>query len=124
MNSEDDDNNNKKSELKEMIDKVVKHTKNLKLILAKIEAIDKKVDAMKAPSNSEEDATPEARELRDKEKMDKAFEKKGIGRPAGSYENKQQQYLKMLNEGKIKQPKEQTLDYYKIIREDDKYVVV
>ena len=29
----------------------------------------------------------------------------------------------MLNEGKIKQPREQTLQYYKILRCDDKYVL-
>ena len=28
----------------------------------------------------------------------------------------------MLNKGQIKSPKEQTLEYYKIIKEDDKYV--
>ena len=29
----------------------------------------------------------------------------------------------MLNNGKIKQPKQQTLDYYSIIKEGDKYVI-
>ena len=32
----------------------------------------------------------------------KIFEAKKIGRPVGTFETKQQQYLKMLNEGKIK----------------------
>ena len=33
-------------------------------------------------------------------------------------------YLKMLNQSKIKQPKQQTLEYYKIARDEDKYVLV
>ena len=59
-----------------------------------------------------------------KQKLKKSFEKKGIGRPAGSYETKQGQYVKMLNDGKIKQPKQQTLEYYKIVKVGDKYSVV
>ena len=46
----------------------------------------------------------------EKEKMDNIFEKRQIGRPTGSFETKQKQYLAMLNEHKIKQPKEQTLE--------------
>lgn len=58
----------------------------------------------------------------DKEKINKAFEQKGIGRPAGSFESKQKQYLDMLNKGKIKQPKEKTLEFYKIAKDKhDKY---
>ena len=58
----------------------------------------------------------------EKEKINKAFETKGIGRPAGSFETKQKQYLDMLNKGKIKQPKEKTLEFYKIAKDkDDKY---
>ena len=34
------------------------------------------------------------------------------------------QHLKMLNENKIKQPKQLTLEYYKSIRDEDKYVLV
>ena len=33
-------------------------------------------------------------------------------------------HLKMLNENKIKQPKQLTLEYYKIARDEDKYVLV
>ena len=59
-----------------------------------------------------------------KQKLKKIFERKGIGRPAGSYETKQGQYVKTLNDGKIKQPKQQTLEYYKIVKVGDKYSVV
>ena len=55
----------------------------------------------------------------EKERVEKIFEKKGIGRPKGDFESKQKQYLDMLNKGKIKQPKEQTLEYYKITKTDD-----
>lgn len=55
----------------------------------------------------------------EKEKMDKNFEAKQIGRPKGDFESKRKQYLEMLNKGKIKQPKEQTLEYYKITKTDD-----
>ena len=57
----------------------------------------------------------------EKEKMDNIFEKRQIGRPTGSFETKQKQYLAMLNEHKIKQPKEQTLEYYRIERDGDKF---
>ena len=33
-------------------------------------------------------------------------------------------HLKMLNENKIKQPNQLTMENYKIIRDEDKYVVV
>ena len=48
--------------------------------------------------------------------MDKIFEAKKIGRLVGTFETKRQQYLKMLNEGKIKLPKSQTLEFYRIER--------
>ena len=65
--------------------------KQVKLILTKIEDLDKKLEEHLKPANSEED----------KERIDKIFEKKQVGRPAGDYMTKQKQYLNMLNEGKI-----------------------
>ena len=59
----------------------------------------------------------------EKEKMDKIFEKKQIGRPVGDFDSKRVQYLKMLNENKIKMPKQQTLEYYGINKDGDKYVL-
>ena len=53
----------------------------------------------------------------EKEKIDKIFEKKQIGKPFGDYDTKRKQYHKMLLEGKIKEPKEATLIYYKIFRD-------
>ena len=57
----------------------------------------------------------------DKEKIEKAFEKRGIGRPAGNWDSKRIQYLRMLKDGKIKEPKASTLEFYKIIKDGDKY---
>ena len=59
-----------------------------------------------------------------RQNVEETFNKKGIGRPAGSYETKQGQYLKILNDGKIKQPKEQTLEYYKIVKDGEKYALI
>ena len=53
--------------------------------------------------------------------MDKMFEKKQIGRPSGSFQDKQKQYMDMLKKGRIKNPKEQTLEYYKIAKDGDEY---
>ena len=48
---------------------------------------------------------------------------KQIGRPVGDFDSKRLQYLKMLNDNKIKQPKQQTLEYYGINKDGDKYVL-
>ena len=111
FNSEEEKN----SEVKELLEKSAKHTKQLKLVLENLDEIDKKINAVVSGRPADED---------EKAKVEKIFEKKGIGRPAGSYETKQGQYVKMLNDGKIKQPKEQTLEYYKIVRVGDKYSVI
>ena len=103
-----------KTEMKELMDKFNKYAKHLKGILAKLEDIDKKIDG--AVSVKPADG--------DRSKIDDAFNKKGIGRPVGSYECKQGQYLKMLNDNKIKQPKEQTLEFYRIVKDGDKYVLI
>ena len=50
---------------------------------------------------------------------------KGVGKPSGnSFEEKQKSYLEMLNNKRIREPKEQTLEYYKIKydRESEIYV--
>ena len=53
--------------------------------------------------------------------MDKIFEKKGLGRPSGSYQSKRQSYFDMVSNGRIKQPKEQTLEFYRIEKDGDEY---
>ena len=39
-----------------------------------------------------------------------------------SYTNKRNAYIKKLNEGAILQPKPETMEYYKVVKEGDKYV--
>ena len=51
--------------------------------------------------------------------MDKIFEKGQIGRPVGSWDDKRIQYKYWINEGKIKQPKEATLEFYKIYKDTE-----
>ena len=98
--------------------------KNVKTLIFSIDKLMEKLDNTKPVEKTpEDDASPEARELREKEKLNKIFEKKQIGRPVGDFDTKRVQYLKMLNENKIKQPKTTTLEYYGIDKQGDKYVL-
>ena len=85
--------------------------KNVKALMEMVKALTEKID-VKLANSSHEQKTPE-----EKEKIDKIFEKKQIGRPVGDYDTKRKQYHKMLMEGKIKEPKEATLLYYKIFKD-------
>ena len=88
--------------------------KNVKTLICSIEKLMEKLDNTKPVEN-----TPEE----EKEKMDKIFAKKQIGRPVGDFDTKRVQYLKMLNENKIKMPKTATMEHYKIEKDGDKYVL-
>ena len=88
--------------------------KNVKTLIFSIDKLMEKLDNTKPVEK-----TPEE----EKEKINKIFEKKQIGRPVGDFDTKRVQYLKMLNENKIKQPKQQTLEYYGIDKQGDKYVL-
>ena len=99
------------STINDLMKKIIIISKNIKT-LAELKNIDEKINQPK--SNNEDD----------KEKMDKIFEKKGLGRPKGSFEDKQKQYVEMLNKGRIKQPKSETLEYYKLFKnEEGKYEI-
>ena len=88
--------------------------KNVKTLMFSIDKLMEKLNNTKPLEK-----TPEE----EKEKMDKIFEKKQIGRPIGDFDSKRLQYLKMLNENKIKTPKDATLQYYGIEKNGDKYVL-
>ena len=88
--------------------------KNVKTLIFSIDKLMEKLDNTKPVEK-----TPEE----EKEKINKIFEKKQIGRPVGDFDTKRVQYLKMLNENKIKQPKTTTLEYYGIDKDGDKYVL-
>ena len=105
------DTDDGKTDMKELMDKFNKYAKHLKGILVKLEDIDKKIDNTNKPVNADDE----------KEKMDKIFAKKQVGRPRGEFSDKQQQYLKMLNDKKIQQPKPATLEFYRIVKDGEVY---
>ena len=88
--------------------------KNVKTLIFSIDKLMEKLDNTKPVEKNPEE---------EKEKLNKIFEKKQIGRPVGDFDTKRIQYLKMLNENKIKQPKTTTLEYYGIDKQGDKYVL-
>ena len=88
--------------------------KNVKTLIFSIDKLMEKLDNTKPVEK-----TPEE----EKERIDKIFQKKQLGRPVGDFDSKRVQYLKMLNENKIKQPKTTTLEYYGIEKQGDKYVL-
>ena len=51
--------------------------------------------------------------------MDKIFEKKGLARPVVLWETKRKHYFDMISNGKVNEPRGQTLDYYNVKRGDD-----
>ena len=110
------DLDDKQPEMAEMLNKMTRYNKNVKTLMDLMNKALEKLDILvKNKSSNDNDADAE------KERMDKIFEAKKIGRPVGTFETKQQQYLKMLNEGKIKMPKSQTLEFYKIERDGEVY---
>ena len=106
--SENDD-----STINDLMKKLVIISKNIKTLTELIKNIDEKINQPK--SNNEDD----------KDKMDKIFQKNQIGRPAGSFEDKQKQYMDMLNKNKIKSPKQETIEFYKLFKnEEGKYETI
>ena len=99
--------------LDELTNKVNRLNKNVKTILEMLQTLEEKLEGNKKENKEE-----------NKENMDKIFAKKQIGRPVGTWESKREQYTDMLNKGKIGQPKESTLEYYKITKVKDTYVLI
>ena len=105
---------NENCTINDLMKKITLIGKNIKTLNDMIQSIDEKLKPVEREQSTEE-----------KEKIEKIFEKKGIGRPSGDYDTKRKKYCDMLNKGQIKSPKEQTLEYYKLIKgDDDKYVMV
>ena len=102
------------NETTKLSSKITVLNKNVKALMFSIEKLIEKLDNTKPVETTQEN---------EKEKIDKIFEKKQIGRPVGDFDSKRLQYLKMLNESKIKQPKQQTLEYYGINKDGDKHVL-
>ena len=100
----------------ELSKKIMTVSKNVKLLYEMIKTIDQKLDTKaNEPNNNNEE----------KEKIDKIFEKKGIGRPSGDYDTKRKKYCDMLNKGQIKSPKTETIEFYKLFKnEEGKYELI
>ena len=108
----DEDNSDKTIEMITKLNKLNKQTKGIADTLQKI---------MEKLENKDTKTQDEV-----KEEVSKAFERKNLGRPIGTFESKREQYFKMLTDGKIKNPKEMTLQYYKINKdtENNTYVLL
>ena len=106
----DTDNSDKTIEMISKLNKLNKQTKGIADTLQKIM---EKLDSKDAKTQDEV-----------KEGVSKAFEKKQIGRPKGDYDSKRKQYFDMIVAGKIKQPKQMTLDYYGIEKTDDTFALL
>ena len=111
----------KQSELEELKNKVSKMNKNLITIMNTVKNIEYNLNNKK-----EENKEHTNDKDKDKERINKAFEKKQIGRPVGSWEDKRKQYFEWITTGKITQPKEETLTYYKINKDptNNSYVLL
>ncbi len=84
-----------KDKLDEILNKVNRRNKNVKMVIEMLERIKGANEPKARPmSNAQEGAT---------------------------YENKRKAYLTKLNAGEIKEPKQTTLDYYQVKKEDGVY---
>ena len=88
--------------------------KNVKALMFSIDKLIEKFDKPVVEKTPEEE----------KERVGKILQSRGVGRPKGDHASKREQYLKMLNEQRIKQPKQQTLEYYNIQKDGDKYILL
>ena len=104
--------------LTELTDKMNRCNKNIKNMMESLNTILERLNSNN--NNKVENKNDDI----EKDKLDKIFAKRQVGRPVGTWESKREQYANMLNEGKIKQPKEVTLEYYKIVKVGDKYVMI
>ena len=102
-----DTENNNQNEVMNLLTRIKKQLKELDTTVnQKIAELKEAIESKKQVENKTTDE--------EKEKMDKIFEKRGLGRPKGNHESKRLQYFEMVKSKKIKAPKEATLQYYKI----------
>ena len=114
-----DTENNSQNEMLNLLKRIKKHIKELDT------ALNQKIDDIKEWIKNEKQVESKDKD-EEKEKMDKIFERKGVGRPRGNHESKRLQYFEMIKSKKIKAPKEATLQYYKINydKSSDTYVLL
>ena len=82
-----------------LLSNIYEHTKNnSKMLSAILSKLNELPDGKDAETKEEE-----------KKKMEEIFEKRGVGKPRGTFEEKQKQYFEMVKAGKIKNPVAKTL---------------
>ena len=91
-----------------MISQIYENTKNNSKMLSSI------MSSLNEPTKEKEVEDKEEQ----KKKMEEIFEKRGVGKPRGNFEEKQKQYFEMVKSGKIKNPVAKTLEYYHIVKDD------
>ena len=94
--------------LVELTNKLNRCNKNIKTIMETLKTIEEKLTEPKKEEKKD-----------DKERIVKIFEKKQIGRPAGSWDDKRRQHAHRINDGKIKQPKETTFELYNFFKDTE-----
>ena len=112
--SDMDENSDK---LLELTNKLNRCIKNIRTIMETLKTIEEKLTEPKREENKKDDVD-------EKERMKKILENKQIGRPIGSWEEKSKQYLEWISNGKITQPKDQTPEYYKIVKDAETVMYV
>ena len=95
--------------INELMKKITLIGKNIKTLNDMIKSIDEQLKPVEREQQSNEE----------KEKIERIFQAKSIGRPSGDYPTKQKKYCEMFNSNKIKQPKQQTLEFDKLAKNDD-----
>ena len=91
-----------------MLSQIYEHTKNnSKMLSAILSKLNEHIESKEVETKEE-----------DKKKMEEIFEKKGVGKPCGTFEEKQKQYFEMVKSGKVKNPVAKTLDYYHIMKDE------
>ena len=98
-----------------MLSQIYEHTKNNSKMLSAI---------MSSLNELAKDKEVEDKEEQ-KKKMEEIFEKRGVGKPRGTFEEKQKQYFELVKAGKIKQPVAKTLEYYHIMKDErGEYIII
>jgi spore coat polysaccharide biosynthesis protein SpsF (cytidylyltransferase family) len=91
-----------------LLSNIYEHVKNnSKMLSAILSKLNELPDGKDAETKEEE-----------KKKMEEIFEKRGVGKPRGTFEEKQKQYFEMVKAGKIKNRVAKTLDYYHIMKDE------
>ena len=91
-----------------MLSQIYENTKNNSKMLSAIMSSLNELTKEKEVEDKEEQ----------KKKLEEIFEKRGVGKPRGSFEEKQQQYFNLVKTGKIKNPVAKTLDYYNVVKDE------